>query len=94
MDSKTRAKLRSIANTLQTEVLVGQSGITDNVLEQIKMNLTAHEIVKIGLLNNSDLKAKELINELAESLGAEPIQAIGNKMVIYKYSPKCKNHIL
>ena len=57
MDSKTRAKLRSIANTLQTEVLVGQSGITDNVLEQIKMNLVAHEIVKIGLLNNSDLKA-------------------------------------
>jgi len=94
LDSKTRAVLRGAASTKETEVLVGQGGITEGVLAQIDMNLDAHELVKIGILANSETDAKSVIGELATVLNAEPVCAIGRKIVLYRYSRKCKCHVL
>lgn len=94
LDSKTRAKLRGIANQVDATVMIGKDGITENVLGQIETDLSAHELVKIAIMQNSDVNPKATINELAKVLEAEPVSAIGRKMVIYRYSSKCKNHVL
>lgn len=91
--SKQRANIRKVANALDAEVLIGQNGITENLLKQINMALDSHELVKISILANSDVNAKAIINDLAKTLNAEPIQAIGNKIVLYRFSRKAKNHI-
>ena len=91
--SKQRAMLRAQANTLDASVYVGQNGITETVLGQIGMNLDSHKLVKIAILQNCDIEAKQIIGELASVLGAEPVQAIGRKVVLYRYSSKCKNHV-
>ena len=94
MDSKTRAKLRGIANGLQPTVIIGKEGITENVVGQISMNLDAHELVKISVLS-SDEDYKEMLSILAEKLQAEPIQSVGKKLVLYRFSAKKKSgHIL
>lgn len=93
LTSKQRASLRGLANTLETSVLIGQNGLTESVLNQLNMSLDGAELIKIGLLQNCDLSAKEIINELAQVLGAEPVQAIGRKIVLYRYSRKLKKHI-
>ncbi len=93
LTSKQRANIRKVANALDAEVQIGQNGITENMLKQINMALDSHELVKISILANSDVNAKAIINDLAKTLNAEPIQAIGNKIVLYRFSRKAKNHI-
>ena len=94
MDSKTRAKLRSIASLVQPTVIIGKDGVTENVIKQINMDLDARELVKITVLEN-DIDYKELLNELASKLNAEPVCSIGKKLVLYRYSSRKKvNHIL
>lgn len=94
MDSKTRAKLRGFANKIEASVIIGKEGITDNVLNQISMNLDAHELVKINVLS-SDEDYKAILKTISDKLNAEPIQAVGKKLVLYRFSAKKKNgHVL
>ena len=94
MDSKTRALLRGKANKLEPSVIIGIGGITENVINQISINLDAHELDKLSVLKN-DLYYNKNINEMNSKLNAEPICAIGKKLVLYRYSFKKKvKHIL
>lgn len=94
IDSKTRAYLRGFATKVSPSISIGKDGIGDNLLLQIENVLDAREIAKITILESADLDARKTLDELAVILHAEPVVAIGRKMVLYRYSKKCKNHIL
>jgi len=94
MDSKTRAKIRGIAQRVQPSVMIGKEGLTDGVIDQIDMNLKAHELVKIDVLETADADKKLLAEEIAGQLSADVICVIGRKIVLYRFSSKCKNHVL
>lgn len=88
LNSKQRAKLRSIASNLEPMIIIGKDGLTDNVLEQIDKQLFAHEMVKISVLEGAEENAKEYLHKTAEKLGAEEVCSIGRKYVVYKMSNK------
>ena len=88
MTSKQRSKLISLAMNVSATVQIGKNGLTDAVIDQINASLEDHELVKIGVLKTADMSAKTMIAEVAERTGAEPVQAIGNKIVLYRYSSK------
>ena len=88
MTSKQRSKLISLAMNIFATVQIGKNGLSESVLEQINTSLEDHELVKIGVLRTADITAKGMIAEVASSVGAEPVQAIGNKIVLYRYSHK------
>lgn len=69
-------------------VQIGKNGLTESVIEQINTSLEDHELIKIGVLKTADISAKGVIAEVAELTGAEPVQAIGNKIVLYRRSQK------
>lgn len=95
MLSKENLKyLRGVASTMQPAEHIGKSGITKMVIEQIDRNLEANELCKIKILPNSYLDEKETLLSLASSLNAEPIQNIGNVIVLYRFSTRKKNHVL
>ena len=73
---------------LSATVQIGKNGLTESVIEQINTSLEDHELVKIGVLKTADVTAKTVIAEVAEVTGSEPVQAIGNKIVLYRYSHK------
>lgn len=89
--SKQRAYLRKMANTLEPIFQIGKSGITDELVKQLSLALESRELIKIHILETAMLETKSCCNELAERLKAEPIQAIGSKMVIYKQAEKNAN---
>jgi RNA-binding protein len=84
LNSRQRAQLRAMANTIETIVHIGKGGITDNVLIQVKDALKARELIKGKVLESSMLTAKEASDELARTCLAEPVQVIGSKFVLNK----------
>lgn len=86
LTGKQRSYLKSLANNIEDLMQIGKDGVTDNVLKQIDDALEARELIKIKLLNNSSLDAKDTANEIAKILKAEYVQSIGNKIVLYRQS--------
>lgn len=84
LSSKQRAQLRAMASTMDTIVIVGKGGITENVVAQVSDALKARELVKGKVLESSLLTAREACVALAEACRAEQVQVIGSKFVLYK----------
>ena len=86
MTSKQRAFLRSMANTMDTILYVGKDGIGANLIKQADDALEARELIKGCVQQGAPLTAREALTELCERTGAEPIQQIGRRFVMYKPS--------
>lgn len=86
--SKQRAYLRGLANTMTPIFQIGKNGIEPAFLKQVEEALEARELIKIKVLENSDLAARDASNEICNAIGCEGIQAIGSKIVLYKQSKK------
>lgn len=86
--SKQRAQLRALAASEDTIVQVGKGGVTDSVIASVNAALKARELVKGKVLENSMLTAREACDALSEACGAEQVQVIGTKFVLYKKNEK------
>lgn len=89
--SKQRAFLRKAANGLDPVFQIGKGGITEQMLAQLALALESRELIKVHILETALLETKSAANEIAEKLGAEPVQAIGSKFVLYKQAKNVKN---
>ena len=90
LTSKDRAQLRAQANTLETTLMVGKDGVTQAVAEEADRLLTARELVKGKVLETALMSAREASDAICEATGAEGVGCVGNKFVIYRFSPKCQ----
>jgi putative YhbY family RNA-binding protein len=79
-----RADLRSQAHALKPVVLIGAEGLTDAVLAEIKVHLTAHELIKIRVFGDEREERLAIYEAICDTLGAAPIQHIGKLLVIWK----------
>lgn len=89
--SKQRAYLRKEAHTLEPIFQIGKDGVTDALIDGLDKALEKREILKVHILETALLDTKETCNSLAERLGAEPVQAIGNKFILYRRAEEEKN---
>lgn len=86
LNSKQRSYLRALGNSVEPIVLIGKEGISQGIVNQTDEALEARELLKVSILRNSLLDAREACNELCEATGADPVQVIGNKFIIYRRS--------
>ena len=73
LTSKQRAYLRGLANSIETILIIGKGEITDNIIMQAD--------------TNSAYSSREGAEILAEKCGAEVVQVIGSKFVLYRKNP-------
>ncbi len=83
-----------MANSLDTIFQIGKGGVSENMCKQISDTLEARELIKLRVLENSDYTAKEAAAEIAECVGADVVQVIGTKFVLYKESKDKKKIFL
>lgn len=83
---KQRSYLKKLAHDLEPTVYLGKSGLTDNIKKELETGFETRELVKVKIQESCLLDPKELANQLAEELGAEFVQAIGRKFVLYRES--------
>jgi RNA-binding protein len=88
MTSKDRAVLRSQANTLETTLMIGKGGVTENVIAEAERLLDARELVKGKVLETAMMDPREVSDLICEQTGADGIQVVGTKFVIYRKSAK------
>ena len=72
LTSKERAALRAQANGIDTILTIGKGGVTDAVIAQA----------------DSALTAREASDALCAALGADGVQCVGSKFVLYRKSEK------
>lgn len=84
--SKQRSFLRSLAHELEPTVFIGKAGMTENIVKEMNTGLEYRELVKVKLQESCELNPKEVANELAATLNAEFVQAIGRKFTLYRVS--------
>ena len=90
LTSKQRAEFRAQANTLETTLMVGKDGVTENVVAEADKLLTARELVKGKVLETALMSAREVSDAICEATGADGISCVGNKFVIWRFSEKCQ----
>lgn len=94
LTSKERALLRGIANKEETIVQIGKAGVSESVIAQVDDALRVRELVKGRVLENALLSPREALTTLCEALGAEPVQVIGSRFVLYRENPEEKKIFL
>lgn len=91
MTSKERAKLKSIASTMETIFQVGKNPISPELIKTVDEALTAREMIKIKVLETSEVTAKEAAEIISEQVSCEVVQVIGSKIVLFRQFKKDKN---
>ena len=84
LTSKQRARLRGLANDIDTILYIGKEGVGPALVKQADDALEARELIKGKVLENSPLSPREGAEELARAARAEVVQVIGSKFVLYR----------
>lgn len=84
--SKQRSYLRGLAQTTDPTVYIGKQGLTENVIREIETGLNCRELVKVKIQEGCALTPQEAADQAADRLGAEFVQAIGRRFVLYRES--------
>ena len=86
--TKQRAFLRGLGNALDPVAQVGKDGLNENLITSVQLLLQARELVKIKVLKNCEMSAREIADNLSSMLNAEIVQVIGSIFILYKKSTK------
>ncbi|KAF3984061.1 MAG: YhbY family RNA-binding protein [Methylococcales symbiont of Hymedesmia sp. n. MRB-2018] len=82
-------QFKTQAHLLKPVLIVGQSGLTKSVLQELEITLDTHELIKIKIRAERDERVLVRDQIITESK-AELVQSIGQIIVIYRKKPKQK----
>ncbi|WP_407366606.1 ribosome assembly RNA-binding protein YhbY [Limosilactobacillus vaginalis] len=83
---KQKRFLRAQANHLQPIFAVGKEGLTQNWVDQLGGALDRRELIKVNILQNSDVTPKEVQHFIESQTEIQVVQIIGRVLVLFKVS--------
>ena len=90
LSAKRRSELRAEAHKLSPIVLIGDKGLTDEVIAEIDRSLRAHELIKVRAASGDRDVRDVWLGTICERLSAYPVQQIGKVFVIWRENPEEK----
>ena len=90
LSSKRRSELRSEAHKLVPVVIIGDKGLTDEVLAEIDRALNAHELIKVRAATDDRDARHAWMESICAKLSAHEVQQIGKVLVVYRENPEKK----
>jgi RNA-binding protein len=88
LNPRCRQFLKGKGHHLKPVIIIGKEGISEKVIAGTSKALLDHELIKVGILETALLDRKEAAADLAEKTGAELVQIVGFKLLLYKRHPK------
>lgn len=86
--SKQRAWLRARANTMPSQFQIGKGELTPSLTDSLDEMLTTHELLKLTVLKSAETEPAVIGRQLADAVGADIVQLIGRRIVLYRHSQK------
>lgn len=90
LNSKQIAYLRGLAHNLNPVVMIGNNGLTESVLKEIDVSLSAHELIKVQVAGDDRAARKAIYEEISEKTQAVAVHHIGKQLVFYRPSETVK----
>jgi RNA-binding protein len=84
VDSAERKALKARAHGLDPIVMIGNKGVTDQVIVEIDRALKAHELIKVRAPSLDRGSREKAFEQIAEKTGAQAVQHIGKVFVLYR----------
>jgi len=82
-----RKHLRRLGHDRNPIVLVGQGGLSANLVAELDRALNDHELVKVRARVGDREARDEILQQLAAGTGAELVQRIGHVALYYRRNP-------
>lgn len=76
--------LAAKAHHLKPVVMVGNKGITENLIQEMHGALEAHELIKVRMPAADREQKQAMIDELAEHTQSEHIKSIGHIAIFHR----------
>lgn len=76
--------LKAQAHGLDPVVMIGDKGLTTNVIKEIDMNLSAHALIKVRVAGDDREARLEYAQAICADTGAALVQHIGKLLVLYR----------
>ena len=86
-----RSALRAEAHGLKPVVMVGEAGLTANVLKEIELGLDSHGLIKVRVFGDDREARVAMYDTICEQMGAAPVQHIGKLLVLYRPKKEVEN---
>ena len=83
---KQKRFLRAQANHLQPIFAVGKEGLTQNWVDQLDGALDRRELIKVNILQNSDVTPKDVQHFIESQTEIQVVHIIGRVLVLCKVS--------
>jgi RNA-binding protein len=90
LNQKQIKQLRKLAHHSKVIVIIGQHGLTDNVMHEIDNALEIHELLKVRINASDKTERNLIIDQIAQQTGSEVIQRIGHIAVFFRASDEAK----
>ena len=88
LTKKQIKQLRAAANQIKPLVYIGKNDLSETAVNQADETIEKRELIKVQVQDGSGLDSHEAADVLAERLGAEVVQVIGNRCVLYRRSKR------
>lgn len=90
VNDKQRRYLKGLAHPLKPVVMIGNSGLTPNVLNEIELALSHHELIKVRVSGQERADRQHMLDQIAEQTGADLVMVIGHIGGFYRPADKPK----
>lgn len=85
---RERSALRAAAHPLRPVVLIGDNGLTEAVLKEIDLNLSAHELIKVRA-GTADREAREeMLGLICDKLSCAAVHHLGKMLILFRHGAK------
>lgn len=92
ISNQQKKKLKQHAHRLKPVVRVGQSGLTDKVLDEIELAIDHHELIKVKISAADRDDKKAIIQKISEKTESAIVQTIGFMAVFYRENADKKSY--
>jgi len=79
--------LRGLTHNLHPVVMVGDKGLSENVISEIDSALDHHELIKVRIRADRE-RRRAWMDDIADRCDAERVHAIGQVVCYYRRNPE------
>lgn len=89
-----KTKLRGMGQVTKDMLLVGQAGLSPEVLGELRKLLTTHELVKLRFVGADRHQRAALCEDIARMGPCEHVGSVGNTALFFVQNPDAKARVI